>query len=47
LGGVLTLYPKTDASEAQITLSRKPVPSQFWEKPKEGNPSIYFILRRG
>lgn len=36
--GVLTLYPKADASEAQITLSHKPAPSQFWEKPKKGKP---------
>ena len=37
-GGMLTLYPKADASEAQITLSHKPAPSQFWEKPKKGKP---------
>lgn len=34
--GMLTSYPKADASEPQITLSRKPAPSQFWEKPKKG-----------
>jgi VanZ family protein len=38
VSGVVTLYPKADASEAQITLSRKPAPSQFWEKPKRGKP---------
>jgi len=38
ISGAVTLYPKADASEARITLSRKPAPSLFWEKPKKGKP---------
>jgi hypothetical protein len=35
-GGAVTFYPDASASETAITLSRKPAPSQFWEKPKKG-----------
>ena len=38
VSGVVTFYPVAAASEAQITLSRKPAPSLFWEKPKKGKP---------
>lgn len=36
--GVLTLYPRADASEPKITLNRTPAPSQFWVRPKKGKP---------
>lgn len=38
VSGKVALYPVAAASEAQITLSRKPLPSQFWEDPKKGKP---------